>query len=94
MDLARFLITCGANIEGAGTSKLIIKGVKKLHGTVYSVMPDRIEAGTFLIAAAIMQSSISLSPVIPNHLTAVVEKLTRIGCHFREHDDGILQVEL
>jgi UDP-N-acetylglucosamine 1-carboxyvinyltransferase len=93
VDLARFLTACGAKIEGAGTSKLIIKGVRKLHGAVYSIIPDRIEAGTFLIAAAITQSTISLSPIIPNHLTAVVQKLRSIGCHFREQDDGCLQVK-
>lgn len=80
IDLAQFLVSCGAKIQGAGTSNLVIKGVKRLHEAEFSIIPDRIEAGTFLIAAAITRSAISLSPVIPLHLTAVVDKLKSIGC--------------
>eukprot|EP00250_Pteridium_aquilinum_P011697 c20248_g1_i2 orf=621-2147(+) len=92
VDLANFLVACGAKIEGAGTSVLSIEGVKKLHGADYSIIPDRIEAGTFLIAAAVTRSSISVSPVASNHLTAVVEKLTSIGCQLRQLNSNTLQL--
>ncbi|CAM6086027.1 unnamed protein product [Calypogeia fissa] len=87
VDLAEFLISCGARIHGAGTRTMVITGVKKLHSTDYTIIPDRIEAGTFLIAAAITQSAISMSPVVPHHLTAVVGKLQHMGC-------GICQTSL
>ncbi|KAL2613559.1 hypothetical protein R1flu_025251 [Riccia fluitans] len=91
VDLAQFLIACGAKITGVGTSTLIIQGVKKLHGTEYRIIPDRIETGTFLIAAAITRSSISMSPVIPSHLAAVTGKLQRMGCKLRQtSSDGLL----
>eukprot|EP00249_Psilotum_nudum_P012303 c23709_g1_i1 orf=405-2204(-) len=84
VDLARFLVSCGARIQGAGTSTLIIDGMKKLHGTDFTIIPDRIEAGTFLIAAAITRSSISLSPVMPSHLAAIIDKLRAIGCSIHQ----------
>lgn len=84
VDLANFLISCGARIEGAGTSTLSITGQKKLHGTQFQIIPDRIEAGTFLIAAAITRSTISMSPVIPNHMSSVVDKLRTIGCRIQQ----------
>lgn len=92
VDLANFLIACGAKIEGAGTRRLVIEGVNKLHGADYTIIPDRIEAGTFLIASAITRSSISISPVMSNHLTAVVKKLTSIGCQFSQLDINTLQI--
>ena len=70
----------GANISGAGTSNILIKGVNRLKGCSYEVMPDRIEAGTFLLAAAITRSSIKISPVIPEHLNSVLQKLRDCGC--------------
>jgi len=84
VDLANFLISCGACIQGAGTSTLTITGKRKLHGTEYQIIPDRIEAGTFLIAAAITRSAISMSPVIPKHLTSVIGKLRTIGCRIQQ----------
>lgn len=78
-DLANFCRAMGAKIRGAGTNTIIISGVPSLHSTDYSIIPDRIEAGTFLIAGAITQSEISLAPVIPDHLTAVIAKLKAIG---------------
>jgi len=79
VDLANFCIAMGANIQGAGTNTITISGVKSLHGIDYSIIPDRIEAGTFLVAGAITNSEISLSPVIPEHLTPVIAKLRAMG---------------
>ncbi|KAG0564224.1 hypothetical protein KC19_8G093500 [Ceratodon purpureus] len=92
VDLANFLISCGAFIKGAGTNTLSITGTRKLHGTEYKIIPDRIEAGTFLIAAAITRSAISMSPVIPKHLTSVVEKLRSIGCRVQQTRWNSLQI--
>ncbi len=79
MDLANFCRSMGAKIKGAGTNKIIISGVERLHSTNYCVIPDRIEAGTLLIAGAITQSEISLAPVFPEHLTSVIAKLREMG---------------
>jgi UDP-N-acetylglucosamine 1-carboxyvinyltransferase len=80
VDLARLLIAMGARIRGAGTPSITIVGVDRLHGADYAVIPDRIEAGTFLLAAAITRSSLRVSPVIPEHLGAVLTKLEEVGC--------------
>ena len=79
VDLANFCIAMGAKIRGAGTNTIIISGVPKLHSVDYSIIPDRIEAGTFLIAGAITHSEITVFPVVPDHLTAVIAKLREIG---------------
>lgn len=79
VDLANFCRAMGAKIRGAGTNTIVISGVPRLHSTDYSIIPDRIEAGTFLVAGAITHSEISLAPVIPEHLTAVIAKLHAIG---------------
>ncbi|YAI82951.1 MAG: UDP-N-acetylglucosamine 1-carboxyvinyltransferase [cyanobacterium endosymbiont of Rhopalodia sterrenbergii] len=79
IDLASFCCSMGAKIQGAGTNKIIISGVKRLHSTDYCVVPDRIEAGTFLVAGAITQSEISLFPVIPEHIASAIAKLRAIG---------------
>ena len=79
VDLANFCRAMGAKIRGAGTNTLVISGVPSLHTTDYAIVPDRIEAGTFLVAGAITQSEISLSPIVPDHLTAVTAKLKAIG---------------
>ncbi len=79
-DLAKMLNLMGAKVHGAGGPKITIEGVEHLKGCEYSVIPDRIEAGTFLIAAAITGSSIKVSPVIPEHLSAVLQKLRDCGC--------------
>lgn len=84
VDLANFLISCGACIQGAGTNTLNITGKRKLHGTEHQIIPDRIEAGTFLIAAAITRSAISMSSVSPKHLTSVIGKLRAIGCRIQQ----------
>jgi UDP-N-acetylglucosamine 1-carboxyvinyltransferase len=79
VDLANFCISMGAKIAGAGTERIVIQGVDKLHDTEYEVIPDRVEAATFLVAGAMMRSEISLFPVIPMHLAAATAKLTEIG---------------
>lgn len=79
VDLANFCNAMGAKIKGAGTSRIIVEGVPKLHSVDYSIIPDRIEAGTFLLAAAITRSEITLSPVAPEHLVPVIAKLRDIG---------------
>jgi len=78
-DLANFLNAMGAKIEGAGTSRIVIEGVKELHGAKHDVIPDRIEAGTFLVAGAICGKEVTLRKVIPGHLTAVTDALGRSG---------------
>ena len=79
IDLANFCSAMGANIQGAGTQRITIVGVESLHSVKYSIIPDRIEAGTFLVAGAITQSEISLYPVVPDHLASVIAKLKAIG---------------
>ena len=79
VDLANFLNAMGAKIEGAGTSEITIEGVKELHGANTSVIPDRIEAGTFLVAAAIAGKEVTLKRVNAGHLTAVTDKLAEAG---------------
>lgn len=79
VDLANFCRAMGAKIRGAGTNAITIVGVPRLHSTDYAIIPDRIEAGTFLVAGAITHSEISLAPVIPDHLTPIIAKLREIG---------------
>ncbi|NJL35678.1 MAG: UDP-N-acetylglucosamine 1-carboxyvinyltransferase [Leptolyngbyaceae cyanobacterium SL_5_9] len=79
VDLANFCRAMGAKIRGAGTNTILISGVPSLHSTDYSIIPDRIEAGTFLVAGAITHSEIALAPVVPDHLAAVIAKLQAIG---------------
>src|SRR3954462_8005784 len=86
VDLANFLNKMGAKIEGAGTRRIIIEGVAELHGAEHEVIPDRIEAGTFLVAAAIAGKEVTLKRVDPTHLESVTEKLTDAG--FRSEADG------
>lgn len=92
VDLANFCNAMGAKIEGAGTSRIIIEGVPKLHSVDYSIIPDRIEAGTFLLAAAITRSEITLSPVAPEHLVPVIAKLRDIGVTIIEEKPEYLSV--
>lgn len=79
VDLANFLIAMGAKIEGAGTRRIIIEGVKELHGAEHEIIPDRIEAGTFLVAAAICGDGVTLTRVEPGHLQAVLDILSQAG---------------
>ncbi|XP_019194391.1 PREDICTED: uncharacterized protein LOC109188256 isoform X1 [Ipomoea nil] len=80
IDLARFLTKCGACIEGAGTDTVYINGRDRFHGSEFSIMPDRIEAGSFMLAAAITRSCISISHVVPSHLSCLIDKLSGAGC--------------
>jgi UDP-N-acetylglucosamine 1-carboxyvinyltransferase len=79
VDLANFCRAMGARIRGAGTNTIVVSGVPSLHSTDYTIIPDRVEAGTFLVAGAITCSELTLAPVIPDHLTAVIAKLSNIG---------------
>ncbi|MGB7712217.1 MAG: UDP-N-acetylglucosamine 1-carboxyvinyltransferase [Microcoleus sp.] len=91
-DLANFCRAMGAKIQGAGTNTIVISGVPKLHSVDYSIIPDRIEAGTFLLAGAITHSEISLSPVIPDHLTALIAKLQTMGAQIIVESPDILRI--
>lgn len=87
VDLANFLCMMGAEVRGAGTDIIRIKGVPELHGAVYSVIPDRIEAGTYLIATLATGGSITLQNVIPKHLESVISKLQEAGAEITVGDD-------
>ncbi|MBS5931346.1 MAG: UDP-N-acetylglucosamine 1-carboxyvinyltransferase [Clostridiales bacterium] len=90
VDVANFLNSMGANIKGAGTDIIRIKGVEKLHGTEYSIIPDQIEAGTFMVAAAATKGEVLIKNVIPKHLEAITAKLVEIGATVEEFDDAVL----
>ncbi|MCM1507401.1 MAG: UDP-N-acetylglucosamine 1-carboxyvinyltransferase [Ruminococcus flavefaciens] len=89
VDLANFLNSMGANIMGAGTDVIKIRGVKSLHGTNYSVIPDQIEAGTFMIAAAATKGDVTVKNVIPKHLESITKKLEKIGVNIECFDDSV-----
>ena len=89
VDTANFLNSMGARIKGAGTDVIRIKGVEKLHGTNYSIIPDQIEAGTFMFAAAATKGDVVIKNVIPKHLESLTAKLLEIGCQIHESDDEI-----
>ncbi len=89
VDVANFLNCMGANIRGAGTDVIRIVGVEKLHGAEYSIIPDQIEAGTFMFAAAATGGDITLRNVIPKHLEATTAKLMETGCRVTEYDDAV-----
>lgn len=89
VDVANFLNSMGANIKGAGTDVIRIKGVKSLHGSEYSIIPDQIEAGTFMLAAAATKGDVLIKNVIPKHLEAISAKLVEIGAEVEEFDDAV-----
>ena len=89
VDVANFLNSMGANIKGAGTDVIRIKGVPKLHKTEYSIIPDQIEAGTFMFAAAATKGDVTVLNVIPKHLEATTAKLIEMGCEVEEFDDAV-----
>lgn len=89
VDVANFLNSMGARIKGAGTDVIRIKGVKSLHKTEYSIIPDQIEAGTFMFAAAVTGGDIILRNVIPKHLEATSAKIMELGCQVHEYDDAV-----
>ncbi len=92
VDLANFCKAMGAKIRGAGTNTITISGVPSLHSVDYSIIPDRIETGTFLVAGAITHSELTLSPVVPSHLTAVIAKLQDIGAKVIEEEPNCLRI--
>ena len=89
VDVANFLNSMGANIRGAGTDVIRIVGVEKLHKTEYSIIPDQIEAGTFMFAAAATGGDVMVKNVIPKHLEATTAKLLEVGCIIEEFDDAV-----
>ena len=89
VDFANFLNSMGANIKGAGTDVIRIKGVEKFHGTEYTIIPDQIEAGTFMLAAAATKGDITVKNVIPKHLESISAKLIEMGCQIQESDDAV-----
>jgi UDP-N-acetylglucosamine 1-carboxyvinyltransferase len=91
-DLAELLCKMGAQIEGAGTSTIRVRGVPRLHGAEHTIIPDRIEAGTFLIAGAITGGDLLVTGCQPEHLTALISKLTQAGVEISEAGPGALRV--
>ena len=89
VDLANFLNSMGAQIKGAGTDVIRIRGVERFHSTEYSIIPDQIEAGTFMFAAAATRGDVTIKNVIPKHLESLTAKLTEIGCQVDESDDAV-----
>ncbi len=89
VDVANFLNSMGANIKGAGTDKIRINGVPRLHSSEYSIIPDQIEAGTFMVAAAATKGDVLIKNVIPRHLEAISVKLIEIGATVEEFDDAV-----
>ena len=89
VDVANFLNSMGANIKGAGTDVIRIKGVKTLHRTQYSIIPDQIEAGTFMFAAAATCGDVLVKNIIPKHMEGASAKLLEMGCVVEEYDDAI-----
>ncbi len=92
VDLANFLVKCGASITGQGTPRIIIEGVKQLKGCEYRIIPDRIEAGTFMVAAAITNGELDLQNCRLDHLMAFVDRLSAIGVHVERKEDGTVNV--
>lgn len=89
VDVANFLNSMGANIKGAGTDVIRIRGVESFHGSEYAIIPDQIEAGTFMAAAAATHGDITVKNVIPKHLEAISAKLAEMGCTIHEYDDAV-----
>ena len=89
VDVANFLNCMGASIKGAGTDVIRIRGVSGLHGTEYTIIPDQIEAGTFMFAAAVTKGDVTVKNVIPKHLESITSKLVEIGCEVEESDDAV-----
>ncbi len=90
VDLANFLNSCGANISGAGTDVIKIRGVKSLHGVSYAIIPDMIEAGTYMIAAAATHSVLTVANIIPKHLESITAKLEEMGVSVVEDDESVV----
>lgn len=89
VDLANFLNSMGANIMGAGTNVIKIRGVEQLHGTTYSIIPDQIEAGTYMVAAAITGGNVLIKNITPKHLESIIAKLQETGATIEQYDDSL-----
>jgi UDP-N-acetylglucosamine 1-carboxyvinyltransferase len=89
VDLANFLNSMGADIRGAGTDVIKIRGVEHLHGTTYATIPDQIEAGTYMVAAAATKGDVVIANVIPKHLESITAKLRKCGVHVEESDESV-----
>ena len=89
VDLANFLNMCGADVRGAGTDVIKVRGVEKLHGCTYSIIPDQIEAGSYMVAAAATGGDVLVKNVIPKHLEPITMKLRKIGVNIEEFDDSV-----
>ena len=89
VDLANFLNSMGANIMGAGTGVIKIRGVEELHGTEYSIIPDQIEAGTYMVAAAATKGDVMIENVTPKHLESIIAKLVEAGVTVEEYDEAV-----
>ena len=90
VDCANFLNTCGAQISGAGSDVIKIKGVKELHGCTYAIIPDMVEAGSFMVAAVATRGAVKINNVIPKHLESVTAKLIETGADVEEFDDAVM----
>ena len=89
VDLANFLNSMGADVRGAGTDVIKIRGVEKMHGCTYSIIPDQIEAGTYMVAAAACGGDVLVKNVIPKHLESISAKLEEAGAEIIEYDDAV-----
>ncbi len=89
VDLANFLNSMGANIMGAGTNVIKIRGVEALHGTTYSIIPDQIEAGTYMVATAITGGNVLIKNITPKHLESIIAKLVETGVTIEQYDDSL-----
>ncbi len=89
VDLANFLNSMGADIRGAGTDVIKIHGVEHLHGAVYSIIPDQIEAGTYMVAGAATHGDVTVTNVIPKHLESIMAKLEEMGLEITEYDEAV-----
>ena len=89
VDVANMLNSMGAHVRGAGTDIIRIRGVERLHGTEYSIIPDQIEAGTFMFAAAVTRGDVTVKNIIPKHMESISSKLLEMGCEVVEFDDSI-----
>ena len=92
VDLANFLNACGANIVGAGTSVIKVHGVEELHGCNYTIIPDMIEAGTYMVAVAATGGCVRIKSVIPKHVESITSKLCEMGVKVEEEDDAVVVV--
>ncbi len=90
VDLANLLNKMGAKIRGAGTDKIRIEGTDKLHGAKHNVIPDRIEAGTFMLAAALTRGQVFVKNILPEHITPIIAKLKECGVEIEEFEDGLI----